>query len=167
MEQVVDVEPDLVLAGHNFTPPADIDRMRDSGIPVVVVYAETVDEVLADIELIGAAIGADAEADGRDADMQARIDRGPPPRSPTSRPPQRLLRDRLPDPRSTARRRLVHRRHGRARRRRADHDRRPERRSSIPLERLVDADPEVIVLGDAALRRLPRQRRRRVPAGTR
>ena len=55
MEQVVELEPDLVLAaGNDFTPADDIARMRELGFPVVVVYAETVDEVLADIELIGA-----------------------------------------------------------------------------------------------------------------
>jgi iron complex transport system substrate-binding protein len=63
IEKVVDIQPDLVLAGgNNFTPPGDIDRLRDLGIPVLVVYAATVDEVMADIELIGAALGADAEA---------------------------------------------------------------------------------------------------------
>ena len=62
MEQVVGLQPDLVLAaGNDFTPDDDIARMRELGLPVVVVYAESVDEVLADIELIGRAIGeADA-----------------------------------------------------------------------------------------------------------
>ena len=36
---------------------------------------------------------------------------------------------------------------------------------SIPLEQLVAADPEVIVLGDAQLRRLPGRRRWPGPAG--
>jgi iron complex transport system substrate-binding protein len=58
MEQVVALEPDLVLAAGNFfTPPADIARMRELGYPVVVVYAQTVDGVLDDIELIGDALG--------------------------------------------------------------------------------------------------------------
>ena len=63
MEQVVALEPDLVLAAGNFfTPPDDIERMRELGYPVVVVYAPDVDAVLADILLIGDAIGAPAEA---------------------------------------------------------------------------------------------------------
>ena len=63
MEQVVALDPDLVLAGGNgFTPDADIARMRELGYPVVVVYAETVDGVLADIQLIGAALGGGADA---------------------------------------------------------------------------------------------------------
>ncbi len=62
MEQVVALDPDLVLAGGNgFTPDADIARMRELGYPVVVVYAETVDGVLADLQLIGEALGGGAE----------------------------------------------------------------------------------------------------------
>src|SRR4051794_34970266 len=58
MEQVVALDPDLVLAAGNFfTPPADIARMRELGYPVVVVYAQSVDEVLSDIDLIGDALG--------------------------------------------------------------------------------------------------------------
>ena len=42
MEQVVELEPDLVLAaGNAFTPPDDIARMRELGYPVLVVYAPT------------------------------------------------------------------------------------------------------------------------------
>ena len=82
IEQVVDLEPDLVIAaGNGFTPPADIDRMRQLGLEVMVVYAEDVDEVLADIELIGTAVGASDEARavtdsmrGRLADVTAAVD---------------------------------------------------------------------------------------------
>jgi iron complex transport system substrate-binding protein len=76
MEQVVALEPDLVLAAGNFfTPPADIARMRELGYPVVVVYAETVEEVLGDIELIGDALGEGDAARDMTAAMQAQIDR--------------------------------------------------------------------------------------------
>jgi len=75
MEQVVALDPDLVLAAGNFfTPPADIARMRELGYPVVVVYAATVAEVLDDIELIGDAVGEGAAARDLTASMQARID---------------------------------------------------------------------------------------------
>ena len=74
IEKVVDIQPDIVLAGgNNFTPPGDIDRLRDLGIPVLVVYAASVDEVLDDIELIGAALGADAEAAAITSAMNGRI----------------------------------------------------------------------------------------------
>lgn len=62
-EKIVEIDPDLVLAGgNNFTPPAEVARLRDLGIAVLVVYPQTVDEVMADIVLIGAALGAEAEA---------------------------------------------------------------------------------------------------------
>ncbi|MGI8929649.1 MAG: ABC transporter substrate-binding protein [Candidatus Limnocylindrales bacterium] len=74
IEKVVDIQPDLVLAGgNNFTPPGDIDRLRDLGIPVLVVYAATVDEVLADINLIGTAIGVEDEAAQITTAMEVRI----------------------------------------------------------------------------------------------
>jgi iron complex transport system substrate-binding protein len=63
IERLVDLDPDLVIAGGNsFTPPDDVARLRDLGFPVLVVYAETVDEVVADIELIARAAGAGDEA---------------------------------------------------------------------------------------------------------
>jgi len=63
IEKVVALEPDLVFAGGNFfTPPDAITRMRDLGLPVVVLYAASVEDVFADIELIGQASGRSAEA---------------------------------------------------------------------------------------------------------
>jgi iron complex transport system substrate-binding protein len=63
IEKVVSFEPDLVLAGGNFfTPPDAIERMRDLGLPVVVLYAASVEAVFTDIELIGQASGRSAEA---------------------------------------------------------------------------------------------------------
>lgn len=63
IEKVVSLEPDVVFAGGNFfTPPDAIERMRDFGLPVVVLYAASVDAVFKDIELIGQAAGRSAEA---------------------------------------------------------------------------------------------------------
>jgi iron complex transport system substrate-binding protein len=63
IEKVVALEPDVVFAGGNFfTPPDSIERMRDLGLPVVVLYAASVEAVFADIELIGQASGRSAEA---------------------------------------------------------------------------------------------------------
>jgi len=63
IEKVVSLEPDIVFAGGNFfTPPDAIERMRDLGLPVVVLYASSVEAVFADIELIGQASGRSAEA---------------------------------------------------------------------------------------------------------
>ena len=75
LEQVVELDPDLVLAaGNSFTPPDDIERLRELGYPVVVVYAPDVDGVLADIELIGAAIGAPDEATAISDAMSQQLD---------------------------------------------------------------------------------------------
>jgi iron complex transport system substrate-binding protein len=73
-ERLVDVQPDLVLAaGNGFTPDADIAWLRESGYPVVVLYAGTVDAVLADIELVGRAIGEPAAAADLTGGMADRI----------------------------------------------------------------------------------------------
>ncbi len=63
IEKIVSLEPDLVFAGGNFfTPPDAIERLRDLGLPVVVLYAGSVEAVFEDIELIGQASGRSAEA---------------------------------------------------------------------------------------------------------
>ncbi len=148
-EQVVDLEPDLVLAGgNNFNPPADVQRLRDLGIPVLVLYAQDLDGVISDIELIGRAIGATPEAeaitagiDGHVADVLdavAGLDRprvfyeigylpeiyGPAPNSFIADMVELAGGDAVTtgDPAAY----------------------------SISLEKLVDDDPQVIILGDAA-----------------
>jgi iron complex transport system substrate-binding protein len=74
-EALVGLTPDLVLAGGNsFTPPEDIRRIRQLGVPVLVLYAGTVEGVLDDIQLVGRAIDAAPESDALTAAMQQRID---------------------------------------------------------------------------------------------
>ena len=148
MEQLVAADPDLVLAaGNGLNKPADIARIRELGIPVVVLYPEDVPSVLEDIELIGQAIGKADEADAITAAMQARIDDvstaaaavpqprtfyeiavdtsiwGPTDDSFTSDMITLAGGEAITTGSPTA--------------------------SNVSLERLVDADPEVIVLGDA------------------
>jgi iron complex transport system substrate-binding protein len=63
IEKIVSLEPDVVFAGGNFfTPPDSIQRMRDLGLTVVVLYAPSVEAVFADIELIGTIVGRTDEA---------------------------------------------------------------------------------------------------------
>lgn len=63
VEKIVSLQPDVVFAGGNFfTPPDAITRMRDLGLTVVVLYAASVDDVYADIDLLGQATGRTAEA---------------------------------------------------------------------------------------------------------
>jgi iron complex transport system substrate-binding protein len=75
VEQIVALEADLVVAaGLGFTPPDAVAQLRELGIPVVVVYAPTVEAVYADIELIGAAVGAADGAAALTASMRAEIE---------------------------------------------------------------------------------------------
>jgi len=75
VEQIVSLEADLVIAGGLFFTPADaIEQLRSLDIPVVVLYAESVDQALAGIQLIGDAVGAADEAAALAASMRADID---------------------------------------------------------------------------------------------
>jgi len=62
-EAIVATEPDLVLAaGNELTSSEDIDALTELGLPVIALYPESLDEVSADIELVGEALDAQAEA---------------------------------------------------------------------------------------------------------
>ena len=149
VEQIAALDPDLVVAGGNgYTPPESIASLRRLGIPVVVVYAATVDALLADIALVGRAIGREPAADALVGQIRGDIDRV-----------AAAVRD-LPRPRVFYEIDATNLIFG------------PADRSflaelvelaggtpittgsdlsfEMPLEVLVDADPEVIVLGDAA-----------------
>jgi iron complex transport system substrate-binding protein len=74
VELVVDAEPDLVLAaGNELTPSAVIEQLDDLGLPLLVLYPETLDEVYADIELLGSALDRGLEADALVAGMEERV----------------------------------------------------------------------------------------------
>ena len=74
VEKVVAAEPDLVLAaGNELTPSSVIDQLSDLGLSVLVLYPESLDEVYADIELVGEAIDAGPSAAELVASMQARV----------------------------------------------------------------------------------------------
>ena len=75
VEAVVAAEPDLILAaGNELTPTTVIDQLHELGLPVLVLYPESLDEVMADIELVGAAIGRNAAAATLVEEMEARVD---------------------------------------------------------------------------------------------
>ncbi len=149
VEKIVASKADLVLAGGNFgTPPDAVTKLRGLGIPVVVVYAPDVKTVFTDIELLGQAVGradeatamadrmrsefaavADAVAAGTRPRVYYEIDAtgayyGPADRS--------FLAEMISlaggDPVTTGS---------------------PDK-YDIPAERLLKADPQVILLGDAA-----------------
>jgi iron complex transport system substrate-binding protein len=75
VEKIVAAGTDLVIAGGNGgTPPAAIKQLRDLRIPVLVVYAADVDGVYRDIELTGDAVGAASEADALVASLESGFD---------------------------------------------------------------------------------------------
>lgn len=75
VEQIVSLEADLVIAGGLFfTPPDAITQLRGLGIPVVVLYAENIDQALSGIQLIGDVVGASDEAATLVGSMRAEFD---------------------------------------------------------------------------------------------
>jgi iron complex transport system substrate-binding protein len=75
LERVVAAEPDLVLAaGNEITPSAVIEQLEELGLVVMVLYPESLDEVYADITILGTALEASGEADALVSDMEERVE---------------------------------------------------------------------------------------------
>jgi len=149
VEKIVGLEADLVIAGGNFfNDPEAIARLRSLGIPVLVVYAPDLETVLADFELIGQAVGEPAASAGLVATMRDAIDGVAAATASLPRPrvfyeldatgeiygpaDASFLEEMITlaggDPITTG----------------------SPTAFAIPLERLTTADPEIILLGDAA-----------------
>jgi len=151
VEKIVGLEADLIVAGGNgFNSPDALTKLRGLGIPVLVVYAPDVATVLRDIELVATAAGEPAAGAAMAARMKDEIaaigeavgvgGRGPRPRvfyeldatkeiyGPAD---DSFIAEMIylagGDPITTGSRTVF----------------------SIPLETLLTADPQVIVLGDA------------------
>ena len=75
VEKVVAAEPDLVLAaGNELTPTAVIDQLTEAGLTVLVLYPESLEEVYADIELVGEALDAQVAARDLVDHMRTRVE---------------------------------------------------------------------------------------------
>lgn len=75
VEKIIDLTPDLVIVGgQGGTPPDTIDQMRRLDLAVLVVYASDIEAVLSDIELIGDAGGTGEAARDLTASMRAAFD---------------------------------------------------------------------------------------------
>ncbi len=61
-EQILRMEPDLVLAWRSGNKPADLDRLARTGVVVVVLEARTVDDIARHIRIIGRLAGTDNDA---------------------------------------------------------------------------------------------------------
>ena len=149
VEKIVGLEADLVIAGGNFfNDPAAIAKLRELGIPVVVTYAPTVDAVLRDIELIGTAIGRADASKELTASMQTAFDAVTMAVGPLPRPRVFYELDATSDIYTAADdsfvAEMVELAGGDPITTGSPTD------FAISIERLVAADPEVIVLGDAA-----------------
>jgi iron complex transport system substrate-binding protein len=149
VEKIVGLGADLVIAGGNgFNKPDAITQLRNLGVPVLVVYAPDVAGVLSDINLIGDAVGDGVSARQLTATMQAGIDT------------IRSATGGLPQPRTFYELDATKDIYGPA----PDSFLAQEIQYaggnpittgdpaifSIPLEKLIAADPQVIVLGDSA-----------------
>lgn len=156
LERIVELEADLVLAGGlEYTPSDAIQTLRSLDIPVVVIYAASVDGVLADIELTGEAVGNERQARALVDEMRTEIEALSAAVEDLPRPRvfyeidasvgvygpaedsflAEMIRLAGGEPITTG----------------------SALSFEITLERLVAADPEVIVLGDAAFGVTPEQ----------
>lgn len=75
VEQIVSLEADLVIsAGKGLTQGAAVEQLRRANIPVVVSYPTTIDRGIAGVRLIGQAIGEDEAANELADSMRSSID---------------------------------------------------------------------------------------------
>ena len=149
VEQIVSLGTDLVFAGGNsFNPPDKIAQLRTLGIPVLVLYAPDVETVFKDIELTGAAVGRAAEAKDLTASTRATFDQIGAATSGLDKPRVFYELDASREIYTAADEsflaKMIELAGGE-----------PITTGSttsfeISLERLVTADPEIILLGDAA-----------------
>ncbi len=75
LETIVSLKPDLVIAfGYGSQPPQIVDQLQSQGIQSLVLAPKTVDDIYADITLVGKATGYEKQAAGVVADMKQRVD---------------------------------------------------------------------------------------------
>jgi cobalamin transport system substrate-binding protein len=149
VEKIVSLEADLVIAGGNsFNPPDKIKQLRDLKVPVLVVYAPDIDTVFKDIELTGAAIGNAAGAKDLTASMRATFDQVGAATSGLTKPRVFYELDATREIYTAADdsflAKMIELAGGDA------ITTGSATSFQIPLEKLVTANPEVILLGDAA-----------------
>ena len=72
IEKVAAVKPDLVIASDK-TPKETVSRIKETGLPVIVVAPKNVDHVLRDIGMIGRITGTETRAEDLAATITRRI----------------------------------------------------------------------------------------------
>jgi len=149
VEKIVATGADLVIAGGSGGTPKDaIDKLRSLKVPVLVVYAPDVKGVLSDIELTGAAVGRPAQAAGLTVSMQAGFDQVAAATAGATKPRVFYETGDQPSIYGIADNSVYAQMIGLA-------GATPITTGSatnweMPVEKLVAADPEVIILGDSA-----------------
>lgn len=75
VEKVVAADPDVVLAaGNELTPTAVIDQLTGLGLTVLVLYPESLDEVYANVEMVGQALDEQGAASELVDGMRVRVE---------------------------------------------------------------------------------------------
>jgi cobalamin transport system substrate-binding protein len=147
VEKIVSLGADLVIADSNgLTPPAAIDQLRRANIPVLAIYAPNIEGVLADIELVGDAVGEGPAARDLTASMQAGVDQVAAATSSLSKPRTFYEIDATKEIYGPQKDSFIEAMVALA----GGTAITAEGPADIPLEKLVAADPEIIILGDAA-----------------
>lgn len=150
VEKIVGMEADLVIAGGNsFNPPEAIGRLRSLGVPVLVVYAPDIAGVLKDIGLIGAGVGLGEEASTMTSTLQDGFDAVSTATAGLAKPRTFYELDTSTGPIYTVAdgsftKEMIELAGGDPITTGSTTD------FAIPLEKLIAADPELILLGDGA-----------------
>lgn len=74
IEQIIALEPDLVIAAKMAQSAQQAETLEKAGIPVVVTEAASISEIYTSFELLGTLTGKEAEAAALANDIQARLD---------------------------------------------------------------------------------------------
>jgi iron complex transport system substrate-binding protein len=149
VEKIVGLGADLVIAGGSGgTPPDAIKQLRDLKVPVLVVYAANVDGAFHDITLTGEAVGETAAANDLVASMRSGFDQVTAATSGVKKPRVFYETGDQPSIYGIADTSVYEEMIGLA-------GGTPVTTGSatnweMPVEKLVTADPELIILGDSA-----------------
>lgn len=72
IEKVAAVRPDLVIASH-LTPKETVARLREIGLPVVVMAPRNIDHMIRDIRIVGTLTGTESRAEVLATNLSDRI----------------------------------------------------------------------------------------------
>ena len=148
VEKIVAMEADLVVSGGaGLTQGSAVEQLRRANIPVVVSYPTTVDAALESMELVGRAVGKRAEGEALAGAIENRLDGLAAIASRTATKPRVFYEIDVANGIFTPPAQSIY---GEMFRLAGADPISGDANYSIALEDLVAADPEVILLGDAA-----------------